>query len=164
MACSSKTACESEYLCSLDSESKERYKAKIACIGFIDPYLDFDPCYASLDDNDEALPAITYPDIVNYLLFSHSAYTSQQLKCYKSLEAFNQVTEGWVRDIQSMEKNDLEVVKGRVSFVINHYNSHSANAVVFPRFFTHKALIRSLLYLGSSLRRRGKLSQLTVIV
>ncbi|KAL3885168.1 hypothetical protein ACJMK2_025263 [Sinanodonta woodiana] len=36
------------------------------------------------------LPSVTYPDIVNYLVFSPSPYSSEDLKSYKGLDAYNQ--------------------------------------------------------------------------
>ena len=107
-------ACDSQYFKSLDPESKKRNRTKLSCIGFIDPYSDFgvnDP----FTGDDDILPAVSYPDIVNYLLFTPSAYTSEDMKSYKSLQAYNQVVEGWVRNVLTMEINNLRVVKGQVS-------------------------------------------------
>ena len=59
-----------------------------------------------------------YPDIVNYLLFTPSAYTSEDMKSYKSLQAYNQVVEGWVRNVMTMETINLRVVKGQVRYKI----------------------------------------------
>ena len=37
------------------------------------------------------------------------------LKAYKSLEAYNQVNEGWVRDVKvNLNENGLTAVKGKV--------------------------------------------------
>ena len=43
-----------------------------------------------LSEDVKLLPKITYPDFVNYLVFSPSPYTSDDLKSYKGLEAYNQ--------------------------------------------------------------------------
>ena len=68
-----------------DNESKKRYLEKIKEIDEIDPYSlkkkDFSANY-------EDFPSIGYPDIVNYLLFSPSPVTKEDLKnytcsCYK---------------------------------------------------------------------------------
>ena len=40
-----------------------------------------------------------YGDVYNYLILTPSLYTHEQLKTYKSLEAFNQVVNGWVSDV-----------------------------------------------------------------
>jgi len=60
------------YRNSLDEVSRRRYDEKCALIGKIDPYV----------------------YIVNFLLFSTSAYTMTQLKSYKGLDAYNQFING----------------------------------------------------------------------
>ena len=40
-----------------------------------------------------------YGDVYNYLILTPNLYTHEQLKSYRSLEAFNQVVNGWVSDI-----------------------------------------------------------------
>ena len=79
---------------SLDPPSRKRYMEKISVIGGIHP------CAIKsekFDCNIENFPAVTYRDIANYLIFGSSPFTANQLKTYKSLEAYNQVIEGWVR-------------------------------------------------------------------
>ena len=83
---------------SLDPPSHKRYLEKISVIGGrIDPYAIKSEKF---DCNIENFPAVTYPDIVNYLIFGSSPFTANQLKTCKSLEAYNQVIEGWVRDMK----------------------------------------------------------------
>ena len=37
------------------------------------------------------------------------------MKAYKSLEAYDQITEGWVRDVKvNLNENGLNVVRGKV--------------------------------------------------
>ena len=44
---------------------------------------------------DEAsFPAMSYPDIFNYLIFGNSFYSMDDMKAWKSLEAYNQLTSG----------------------------------------------------------------------
>ena len=75
----------SEFTSNLEPPSLQRYKEKLIAIENIDPYLleeaDFSTC---VDD----LPDITYPDIVNYLVFHPSPYLAEDMKAYKSLEVF----------------------------------------------------------------------------
>ena len=81
----------SNYLQKLDPPSKKRYLEKITVMGNVDPYFLLSSNSFSTELN---LPAVTYPDIVNYLVFSPSPYTAEDMKAYKSLEAYNQVIEG----------------------------------------------------------------------
>ena len=37
----------------------------------------------------ECFPKISFPDIANYLLFPPSAVTAEEVKCYKTMEAYN---------------------------------------------------------------------------
>ena len=101
----------SEFTSNLDAPSLQRYKEKLIAIENIDPYLlekaDFSTCV----DN---LPDITYPDIVNYLVFHPSPYSTEDMKAYKSLEAYNQVLEGWVRETGVYKISELKVIRGKV--------------------------------------------------
>ena len=86
----------SEYYKQLDAPSRRRYLEKVNLVGSIDPYtLTDDTFFMSVN----CYPSITYPDIVNYLVFGTSPFTSEQMKAYKGLEAYNQVLEVWVRDV-----------------------------------------------------------------
>jgi hypothetical protein len=99
------------YKDSLDKATLERYNQKIDVIGF-DPY----ELKKGLTSDYACLPPVTYIDIINYLVNSRSAYTMEQLKAVKSLEAYNQFVNGWVQDVKSITVNNKIVVIGRVSF------------------------------------------------
>ena len=115
MASGSTKAAQLSYLDTLDASSRTRYLKKIDVIGGQDPYkLGSDKVSADA----KTLPAISYPDIVNYLVYSPSPYTLEDLKCYKGLEAYNQFVSGWVRDVRSTVINGFHVVLGRVSKII----------------------------------------------
>ena len=87
------------YINTLEAKERARYEYKISLIGGRDPYAlgkdEFVTFY-------NCLPQITYIDIVNYLINTKSAYTFEQLKAYKSMEAVNQLCNGWVRYIKSL--------------------------------------------------------------
>ena len=69
------------YRDTLPSDVRARYDRKIACISN-DPYTlkktEFDGDVASWPD-------VAYIDLVNYLIFSQSAYSKEELKKYKSI-------------------------------------------------------------------------------
>ena len=44
-------------------------------------------------------PSVEYPDIVNYLVLQTSWITGQQMKAYKSMDAYNFFVSGWVNII-----------------------------------------------------------------
>ena len=60
-------------------------------------------------------PAIRYPDIANYLVFGTNPFSAEDMKAYKSLNAYNQVLDGWVIDVKTfVTKSDLNIVRGKV--------------------------------------------------
>ena len=97
----------------LDPQHASRHRQKIAAIGDVDPYtLKKDDLSADI----EHFPSVTYPDIVNYMLFAPSPMTSEELKCFKSLEAYNHFMQGSVKEIDVKSFEDGKVtVTGRVS-------------------------------------------------
>ena len=103
----------SSYFQSLDPPTQKRYREKIELLGQVDPY---DIQEGDLAEDVESLPDVTYPDIVNYFIFTPSPYTSENMKAYKSLEAYNQVLNGWVRDVRNFSKEDYILVIGKVGF------------------------------------------------
>nr|CAI5852766.1 unnamed protein product [Callosobruchus analis] len=73
----------------------ERYEKKIKIIGGLDPlFLDRSALSYSADN----FPAVSNVDIISYLVFSTSYYTKQQMKAYKSLEAFKYFEAGFGSD------------------------------------------------------------------
>ncbi|XP_060075798.1 uncharacterized protein LOC132555467 [Ylistrum balloti] len=107
-----KLASKERYRDTLDVISKARYDQKISIIGGKDPY---ELTKSEWSDDVHELPAIAYPDIVNYLVNTQSAYTLDNLKAYKSLESYNYFVSGWVRDLGSVKMdNDLRLISARV--------------------------------------------------
>ncbi|CAL9686377.1 unnamed protein product [Knipowitschia caucasica] len=103
---------------SLQLKERQRYQVKMGLIAGRDPYM---LAKEDLKNDAKCLPAVTYIDIVNYLINAKSAYTFEQLKAYKSMEAMNQLCCGWVRDVQSMtvESNVLVLAKVCHSQMLN---------------------------------------------
>ncbi|KAK9958524.1 hypothetical protein ABG768_008314 [Culter alburnus] len=89
----------------LNNTAKQRYLEKLLDINTIDPY---DLPVTEWTKNPEALPPLTYPDIVNYLVYGISAYTMQQFRSFKSLEAYQQFCCGWVQDLQTHKPVNCE--------------------------------------------------------
>ena len=58
-------------------------------------------------DNVMLLPDITWADIYNYLINTPSLYTNENLKTYKSLEAYNFFVSGHVHDVEYHGINKL---------------------------------------------------------
>ncbi len=65
----------------LKLNAKQRYTEKMQTINGVDPNV-----LTTKDwiQDPDALPPLTYPDIVNYLVFGLSAYTLKEFKTYKS--------------------------------------------------------------------------------
>ena len=80
-----------DYFLSLDDKSKRRYKVKINNIQGYDPY---EIKKEELSSDISKFPPVTYPEIVNYFLFSLSPLTKEELKAYKSWDSYNQFVSG----------------------------------------------------------------------
>ena len=85
----------SKFLDSLSGDAKKRYQDKIQQCGGIDPYA---LTKADLVDDVGLWPAVTYMDIVNYMVLKTSFVTRDQMRAYKSLEAHAFFTNGWVHE------------------------------------------------------------------
>ena len=102
------------YLLKLDSVHKERYCTKLALIDGIDPYelKSTDWCFST--DAPDLLPAVSYPDIVNYLVFTTSAYTADELRSYKGLDAYKLFVSGWVLEVKIFKTVGKCLIMGHV--------------------------------------------------
>ena len=109
-----------QYKGSLEGDAVGRYKHKLDLIGGRDPY-DFD--MQMMDTDARLFPDVQYPDIVNYCVYTKSAYLMQEFKCFKSLESFNQFVSGWVSQLCVRKTEDKIVVRakvGKFSYIIAH--------------------------------------------
>ena len=83
------------------------------------------------------------------IIFSPSPSSADDMRAYKSLEAYNQVIEGWVRDVKVMTTSGLKVVKGKVIrlislnlvYVFPSYEIYLAIENTFPSFFRSPFLL-----------------------
>jgi len=102
-------------------------------IGGCDPY----EANFAWAKNVDIFPLVTYPDIVNYLLFTPSAYSADDLKSYKSLEAYNQFVCGWVRDTAGTVQGDHLVVTAKVGLCFKIL----ITIYIIPRCFSFNSII-----------------------
>ena len=89
------------------------YDEKLKLIENIDPYNVSNFLFA---DSMELWPEIEFPGIANYLLFSTSSYTEEQLKAYKSLDAYEYFVAGWVRCIYRRKATLISRISSRFFF------------------------------------------------
>ena len=87
----------SDYFLSLDDQSKRRYKVTLNIIQGYDPY---QIKKEDLSSDISKFPLMTYPDIVNYFLFSLRPLTKEEPKAYKSLDSYNQFIPGWIKEVK----------------------------------------------------------------
>lgn len=101
------------YFTKLSHDVQVRYMEKVRAIG-LNPY----PLKKEdFSTNVDVFPNITHGDIVNYLVFERSAYTKDEFKAFKSLEAYNQFVCGWVKEVLCKEftAKRLFVAKVRIN-------------------------------------------------
>ena len=105
----------SSYAEKLPLEAKQRYLNKLQLIGGVDPL-----CISAKDYPESAcLPPVEAGDLVSYLVLQTSYITAKQFKAHKSLEAYNQSTSGWVKDVHVWNIVDKYVVIGKVSSIFS---------------------------------------------
>ena len=100
----------SEYVRSLPTDVRTRYLAKTAALN-CDPY-----CVRELEFISDVMtwPPVEHVDVINYLIFTPSTYTSDQLKRYKSLDAYKFFQDGWIKKILHKKFEDLHVLLAKV--------------------------------------------------
>ena len=95
----------SKYYEEMVRDAKPRYEEKIRMIGLVDPYCHLEGkanCFNSSRFSTVEWyewPEVTYADVFNYLINMTSYCTFEQLKAYRSMEAFNFLINGWVTNI-----------------------------------------------------------------
>lgn len=112
--CSTKRGDENmkEYSKKLLGDVRMRYNNKIICINNVDPY--------SLDKNSpffiqiKDLPKLGYMDVVSYFLSTHSFFTAEKLKCYKTLESYKFCQAGFVREVLAYKIGENFVIVAKV--------------------------------------------------
>ena len=89
------------------------YRDKLKIIGGIDPY-GLDRSFYSVNDVKE-WPKLAYTDVVDYLVYTTSTYTREQVRAHKSLEAYKYFVAGWVLETKVGRLTpDLFLIKAKV--------------------------------------------------
>ena len=98
----------------LEPKAKLRYKEKIDLSSNCDPYtIKKDEMMTEIEN----FPSISYPDIVNYLLFALSPLTKEELKTYQGLESNNQFVPGWVKWQSSYDRVSKYILSYQSQFL-----------------------------------------------
>jgi len=112
----------------LNKECKVRYVEKVESLfkngDGEDPYLiSNEKFYSILQSQAKDLPNLAYPDIYHYLVHSVSAYTNQELKAYKSTEAYNYFMAGYISKISCLKISNTNnfLLKSQVSCFVSLY-------------------------------------------
>ena len=103
----------SEYIQSLPPDVRKRYQTKTAAIG-CDPY---SIVVGDFSKDVTKWPQVGFLDIINYLIDSPSAYTSEQLKKYKSLDAYKFYQDGWIRQILHKKIEGIHLIRAKVKLI-----------------------------------------------
>ncbi|KAH7935770.1 hypothetical protein HPB52_013353 [Rhipicephalus sanguineus] len=110
----------SSYYSDLIGSARIRYEEKVQMCDGIDPYTVRPHADTTTDVN--TVPEVTHGDIVNYLVYSSSFATLQEMKAFKSLEAHNYFTSGWVKSLSTKRLQEGKVVRlGEVNATPTHY-------------------------------------------
>ena len=98
----------SQHYQELEENAKKRYNTKL---DIISEKLD-DPCTLYTPTTPQNLPDVQYPDIYNQLINTPNTYTKDDLKSYKSLDAYKYLLAGWVGDVSVcyVEDGDEKVI------------------------------------------------------
>ena len=102
----------SDYFLSLTGAIRDRYIDKISVINHYDPYTLWN---TNNKVNITDMPEICCMDLVNYFILKNSFYTGDQLKAYKSLEAFETYKAGFILKCICAKFENYFVVLSEVS-------------------------------------------------
>lgn len=111
----SKPAFHEAYYARLIRSARARYEERVKLCDDVHPYT-LQPG-ADTTTDISAFPEVTHEDIVNYLVFSASFATLEEMKAYKSLEAHNYFTSGWVKALSAKRlQGEKVLLLGEVSW------------------------------------------------
>ncbi|XP_044746014.1 uncharacterized protein LOC123307676 [Coccinella septempunctata] len=113
---------QSAYLIKLLQENPDlgqRYTLKLAMINNVDP---FTFKTSEMDYSVDGIPPVSFPDIFSYIVLTHSFYTNEQMKAYKTLDAHKYFSAGFVMKVGTRIMNNFYFMVGKVK------HSQRANA------------------------------------
>ena len=124
----------SDYFNSLDYEAQKRYIAKLT-VGeedLPDPYGIPDGMW--LDDTTK-WPSLEFGDLYMYLIESKGSYTKENLRAYKSLEAYNYFYNGYVRTVYyyGVSSSKFCILKAEVNPSQKAAERHTLNGILEAR-------------------------------
>ncbi|XP_077375730.1 uncharacterized protein LOC144017729 [Festucalex cinctus] len=100
-------------LSNMDGASKKKYLEKLDQAGMRDPYALPGYLFCALEHCKIGdLPNLRYDDILNYIICATSMYTQEELREYKSLDAYKYFEDGHVRETGVWE------IPGKESYLI----------------------------------------------
>ena len=102
----------SAYFLTLTGDVRNRYLEKISVINHFEPYTLWNTDKL-IDITD--MPEITSMDLVNYFILKKSYYSGDQLKAFKSLDAFKNFEAGFVLKIVCTQIQNHYIVLSLVS-------------------------------------------------
>ena len=140
------------YSSNLNSDDRKKYEEKlITADGTVLP--DSYTLVENWKDNVKLLPDITWADNYNYLTNTPGLYTNENLKAYKSLDAYNFFVSGHVHDVAYHGINNLSefcfiktkvIIKGLSFFT-------SENSSRFFEMFCFNASKSCYTYFGTNI-------------
>ena len=127
----------SDYLKTLTGESKERYVEKLTTLGFTnielnDPYLNVKSVQKGANqssaegsiwiDDITKWPIVEFGSVYVYLSDTPGPFTRDNMRAYKSLEAYNFFVSGWVQTcLMRTSKNRFLHTKGKSEQITSRY-------------------------------------------
>lgn len=139
----------SEYYESLLEDDQKHYKLKLTLAHgsmLPDPYT-----LSDWKDDVTLMPDVSWIDIQNYLINTPSSFTSESLKAYKSLDAYNFFICAHVQDVfihQIDKDSEFCFIKSEVSF-LSVFLVISLSLYSTPRNKMNKGLVFFLFWSGA---------------
>ena len=93
----------------------------MACLP-ADPYVSKNFVSVISGSRQELWPEIEYPDIFDYLIYTTSSHTREQLKAYKSMDDYNVFVQGWVGKVEILIQDEVVVLKVNVQHSLSRYD------------------------------------------